>query len=45
MSAMERFEEAMSLLVKDGANDRSALVDAAIDDMAKTMGNGAEFIS
>jgi carboxyl-terminal processing protease len=45
MSAMERLEEAMSLLMKDGAKDRSALVDAAIDGMAKSTGKGAEFIS
>jgi len=45
MSAIERLEEAMSLLMKDGAKDRSALVDAAIDGMAKTMGKDGEFIS
>jgi C-terminal processing protease CtpA/Prc len=45
MSAMERLEEAMSLLIKDGAKDRSALVDAAIEGMVKTMGKDGEFIN
>lgn len=45
MSAPERLEEAMNLLVSAGAKDRSALVDAAIDGMAKSMGRSGEFIS
>ena len=44
-SAPERLEEAMNLLVSAGAKDRSALVDAAIDGMAKSMGRSGEFIS
>ena len=44
MSATERLEEAMSLFVSAGAKDRSTLVDAAIDGMAKSMGRSGEFV-
>lgn len=43
--ATERLEEAMDLLMTSGANDRSVLVDAAIDGMAKSLSRRGEYLS